>query len=112
MRGFLTGMTGADAVASFADAIMSSDGNIETGELWTLQDGWRAYMRVGQKALTLPPRTMRRLGESFRDHPDAPEDVRACGEAMIECANAAKAKNDRHEIPDGAAAAVSAQGRA
>ena len=95
----------------FGEHMMTSGEPIETGETWTLENGWRAYMRCGQKVLTLKPREMRKLGEMYRDWPESPEDVRKLGRDMIEAANAAKDKNKRHVIPDGAAQFVPHQGR-
>jgi hypothetical protein len=97
-------MKGAEAVRAFAVALLTGDGHFECGETWTLQDGWRAYARTGCAMLTLPPRAMRKLGELYRDTPGAPDEVRRLGETMIECSNAAKAKNERREVPDGALA--------
>lgn len=112
MIGVQTSKRGAQAVAAFTEAIVTGQGDIECGETWTLQDGWRTYVRTGRHALTLPPRAMRRLGERFRDHPEASPQIREIGELMVACANAAKEKSDRGVIPDGAAAVVPHQGRA
>lgn len=47
----------------------------------------------------MQPRAMRKLGETYRDHPDAPPEVRDLGLTMIECANAARRKNASGERP-------------
>lgn len=86
----------------FGEHMMESNDPIECGETWAAHHGWRTYMRVGTKAAVMTPRAMRKLGEKYRDHPDAPPEVRSLGEIMIECSNAAKMKNDRGEVPDGA----------
>lgn len=96
----------------FGEHMMASNGDIECGETWSLEHGWRAYMRAGTKAIMMKPRAMWKLGKMYRDHPDAPKEVRELGETMIECANAAKMKNENHVIPDDAAAFVPHQGTA
>lgn len=105
-------MRGREALLAFGDAIINGAGDFECGEMWTLEDGWRAYIRTGTKMLHMPPRGMRKLGESYRDHPGAPECVVELGKTMIECANAAKDKRDRGIIPDGAVATIPHHGRA
>lgn len=95
-------MSGKD-VLDFADHMMASNEPVEVGETWTLENGWRAYIRCGMKALIMKPREMRKLGEMYCGWPNAPDVVVEIGKNMIEAANAAKSKNDRHEIPEGAA---------
>lgn len=102
----------AHPLLQFRDAIMASDGIIECGEIWTIDHGWRGYLRAGSKVMKMPPREMRKLGELFRDHPDTIDEVRTIGTAMIEAANAAKAKNATHVIPDGAAQFIHHRGTA
>jgi hypothetical protein len=87
----------------FGEHMIAGDGNIECGETWSLEHGWRAYMKAGTKAIMMPPRSMRKLGMMYRDQPGATKELRDLGVTMIECANAAKAKNDAHVIPDDAA---------
>lgn len=96
----------------FGEHMLASDGPIECGETWDTQHGWRAYMRAGTKAVMMAPRAMRKLGEKYRDHPDAPDEVRSLGKTMIECANAAKEKNSRCYIPDEAVAMIPHAGTA
>lgn len=96
----------------FGEHMMANDGPVECGETWSLEHGWRAYMRAGTKAVMMPPRAMRVLGEKYRDRPDAPPEVRSLGETMIECANAAKMKNERGERPANAVAFVPHKGTA
>lgn len=96
----------------FGEHMMASGEPIECGETWSLEHGWRAYMRAGTKAIMMQPRAMRKLGEQYRDYPGAPKEVRDLGVTMIECANAAKDKNARRLIPDGAAAFVPHRSRA
>lgn len=96
----------------FGEHMMNCAGDIECGETWSLEHGWRAYMRAGSKAIMMMPRAMRKLGEKYRDHPDAPKEIVDLGLTMIECANAAKDKNDAHVIPDGAAEFVPHRGNA
>lgn len=60
----------------------------------------------------MQPRAMRKLGEKYVSAPEASDEVRDLGRTMIECANAAKAKNDKHVVPDGAAAFVPHRGQA
>lgn len=83
----------------FGDHMMNSDGPLECGETWSADHGWRTYLRAGSKAIVMPPRAMRKLGEKYRDHPEATDDVRKLGTTMVECSNAAKNKNERHVIP-------------
>lgn len=96
----------------FGEHMVSSNEPIEVGETWSLENGWRVYMRCGLKAVVMKPRAMRRLGEMYCTQPGAHEEVRTIGRNMIEAANAAKEKNDRHEIPEDAAAFALPRGTA
>lgn len=96
----------------FGEHMMSADGPIECGETWSLEHGWRAYIRAGTKAIMMQPRAMRKLGETYRDHVAAPPEVRELGQTLIECAKAAKRKNDRGELPADAVAFVPYKGTA
>lgn len=102
----------AHPLIEFGEHLERCDGDIECGEVYSLQRGWQAYMRAGEKVLILPPRAMRKLGEKYRDHAEAPAEVRDLGKTMIKCANAAKEKNRRHVIPDAAVAFLPHQGNA
>lgn len=105
-------MSAQHPLLQFGEHMVSSGEPIEVGETWTPEQGWRAYMRCGLKAITMKPREMRRLGEMYVSAPEAPEEVRQLGRDMIESANAAKQKNERHEIPDGAAGFIPHEGSA
>ena len=96
----------------FGEHMAASGGPIECGETWSPEHRWRCYMKAGTKVIMMPPRTMRKMGEKYRDHQNAPADVRDLGLTMIECANAAKDKNARGVVPDGAAAMIPHAGRA
>lgn len=105
-------MKGAAAVSAWADAMLAGDGEIEVGMTWELQRGWCAYMRTGPTVLLHSPRAMRKLGERFVSDPRCDATLRDLGRHMIDCANVAKAKNDKGVIPDGAVGFIPHAGRA
>ena len=107
----ITGNAGPSAVREFIAHVRNAgDGFIECGECWEPNSGWRVYMRSGNKALIVAPKIMRRIGKEMVAR--GSHDIGKLGRTMVEISAAAKEKQAKRIIPEGAAELLPARGTA
>lgn len=78
----------------FGDHLMTSVDRLECGETWSIEHGWRAYVRVGKMGLVMSANSFRRLGYDLRNAPDVSDEIKSIGDGMVQIADAVQEKND------------------
>lgn len=106
------------AALQFIDYLASlPDGaRLEIGEMYDAVNGWRVYIRAGDKAISYDPRGARKWADKFEEMAQRPEWSSQRdwaydnAKTLRESARVATVKNRDRVVPDGYAEAMPTQG--